>query len=120
MANVRSIDRTTGTGQTIGAVTADLVTVALVASTSYALQGVVVGKDSSGNTVAGLIVSGAKRAGGGAALVGAAVQLLLVADAAVATATATWVASGNNVILRATGLALITIDWTAEATVWAN
>lgn len=67
-----------------------------------------------------LVLGGAKRVGGGAVLVGSVASLLLVADAAVSTATGTWVVSGNALILRVTGTLLITIDWTAEATIWAN
>lgn len=120
MANARTIHRVTGTGQSVGTGTADLVTVALAANTSYAVQGVAVGKDSSGNTVCLLVMGGAKRVGGGAALVGSVATPLLVTDAAVSTATGTWIASSNNLILRVTGTLLITIDWTAEATIWAN
>ena len=120
MATSRTVKRFPGTGQTVLATTADLATYTLAASTSAVIQFYVVGKNSSGDSVSIAGVAGAKRAGAGAALVGAVAGLLTVADAAVTGSTATLVASGNDIILRATGVALQTVDWFGEIVAWEN
>lgn len=100
-----------GTGQTIGAVTADLVTLDLGGTAgAYSIQARVVGFESS--TPAGCVY----QIDGGARTTGAAVTLIgqsqeVQEEAALTSADVQLVVSGNNLIVRATGVAALTIDW---------
>lgn len=103
-----------GSGTTIGAVTADLITIplGLVAGT-YQFEARVKGFESTGpagcgyNVYATFITDGAS-----ATLVGN--QSVFNEDPSLSTADAYFVASGNNAILQVLGVALLTIDWNAE------
>lgn len=113
------IYRRTGTAQTVGAVTGDVVTFTLTADTSIVIQAYLTGNNATTDSASFAIIGGAKRTGaGGAAIIGAIVGALGVVDAVVAGTTATIVASGNTVILRPTGVALQTIDWFGELLIW--
>lgn len=101
----------TGTGQTIGAVTADIIIVACGATPgTYEFDARVSAFEAGTPSGAGFKVSGAVRTTGAAAvLVGSITSGN--AEAAIAACTAAIVVSGNNAILRVTGVALTTIDW---------
>lgn len=107
-----------GTGTTVGAVTADLITFALGAvAGNYTFQGRISGFESttpgglSGRLISGVITTGA-----------AGTEISSEADWAVATAALgvaggdlmELVVSGNNVIIRITGIAGLTINWNAD------
>lgn len=103
-----------GTGQTIGAVTDDLITLDLGSTAGmYAVQVRVSGFESS--TPAGCnyqIDGGARTTGAAAVLVGQSQELN--EEAAISAADVVLVVSGNNLIVRATGVAALTIDWTCS------
>lgn len=100
-----------GTGQTIGAVTADLITLSLGAvAGAYSVQVRVVGFEDT--TPAGCnyrIDGGARTTGAAATLIGQ--SQALNEEAALATADVVLVVSANNLIVRATGVVGLTIDW---------
>jgi hypothetical protein len=103
-----------GTGTTVGAVTADLITIplGLVAGT-YQFEARVKGFESSTpagcgyNVYATLITDGAT-----ATLVGN--QSVFNESVALEDADAYFIASGNNAVLQVLGQALLTINWSAE------
>ena len=100
-----------GTGQTTGAVTDDLITLDLGAvAGAYSVQVRVVGFEST--TPAGCnyqIDGGARTTGAAATLIGQSQELN--EEAALTSADVVLVVSGNDLIVRATGVAALTIDW---------
>lgn len=100
-----------GTGQTTGAVTDDLLTIDLGATAgTYAVQVRVAGFEST--TPAGCnyqIDGGARTTGAAATLIGQSQELN--EEAALSAADVSLVVSGNDLIVRATGVAALTIDW---------
>lgn len=103
-----------GTGQTIGAVTADILTIPLgaVAGTQQ-FEARVKGFESTTPAGCGYNVYGTLITDGvTATLVG--VQDVFNEDPALVTADAYFIASGNNAVLQVLGVAGLTIDWTAS------
>ena len=107
-----------GSGQTIGAVTADLITVNLGATPStYSFDAVVSGFELAGlNGCSYKIFASAKTNGAGSAPIGVPNQIVME-DAALVAADATFTGAANTAILRVTGVAGLTIDWDATLTI---
>lgn len=104
-----------GTGNTVGAVTADIVTVALGgAAKTFTITARVAGFESTGPSSTGYSLMNVVRTNGAAAtLVGTTVKDI-IESAALAAADADIVVSANNVIVRVTGVAGLTINWSAD------
>lgn len=104
-----------GTGQTVGAVTADLVTIALGATpTTYSFDVLVAGFESTTPAGVGYTILASVRTTGAAAVIVATNTNIAKEEAALATAACDLIVSGNNVIIQATGVAALTIDWKAR------
>lgn len=103
-----------GTGATSGAVTDDVITVALGASArAFSFHVLVVGFEST--TPAGIsyeMVAGARTDGASATIIGTA-DVTSNEEAALSAASIDMVASGNNAIVRVTGVAALDINWRA-------
>lgn len=109
-----------GTGTTVGATTADLITFALGATpanfifdanvSAFATAGV--GSPAG----AGYSLFGSTRTTGAAASLVGTPDKITNEEAALATADANLIVSGNNAILRVTGVAGLTINWKVVAT----
>jgi len=102
-----------GTGQTIGAVTADIITVAAGGTAgAYQIEAHIVGFESTTPT------SGAYRLVNGARTTGSATTLTGSTDKTVNEEVAfndiDIIASGNNFIVRVTGIVGLTISWSAK------
>lgn len=103
-----------GSGQTIGAVTANLITFPMGAVAGMRiLEAKVEGFEATGpGGVAYNLVGGARTTGAAATLVGV-VDKVVLEDAALVTADANLVQSGNNIIVQVTGVAGLTINYKA-------
>jgi hypothetical protein len=103
-----------GTGQTIGAVTDDLITVPLGAvAGTFQFEARVKGYESGTPAGCGYNIYGTFTTDGvTATLVGD--QSVFNEDAALAAADAYFIASGNNAILQVLGVTALTINWDAE------
>ena len=104
-----------GTGATSGAVTDDLVTIALGGTAGAFTFQVIVAAFESGTPAAASyqIVGGAITDGAAATLVGTP-DSIVNEDAALTDASVTLVADSNNIIVRATGVAALDINWVAS------
>lgn len=108
-------DTTDGIGQTIGAVTADIITFALGAVPgTYAIEVRVSGFDAGTPSGVAFKIFGSVRTMGAAGVLLGVPDVVSQPEVATATALANIVVSGNNVIVRVTGVALLTIDWGAD------
>jgi len=106
---------TSGTGQTVGAVTADIITLALGATPgTYALEGRVAGFESSTPAGAGFQIFATVRTDGASATLVGVPDIVGNTEAAINTALADVIVSGNNAIIQVTGVAALTIDWGAD------
>jgi len=112
--DVRLTNRLQGTGSTVGATTADIITFSLGATPgAYKFFFNLVGFEATTPMAGGYDIDSSART------TGAAATIISVPDADededVAFVPANWdvIASGNNVILRVTGIAGFTIDWSA-------
>lgn len=112
---IANTGQTDATGQTIGAVTDDVITIALGATAGvYTLEARIAGFDSTGPSGCGYQLFGTVRTtGAAAALVGTPDQVANE-DVALAAADADIVVNANNAIIRVTGVAARTIDWAAH------
>jgi hypothetical protein len=100
-----------GTGQTINAGTADLVTIALGATpATYTLSGNIAGKAATASGIGGNSIGTFRTDGATATLINS-VDNIFNKDLAIAGASYTFVTSGNNVIYRATGSLGSVINW---------
>jgi len=106
-------NRFQGTGSTIGATTADIVTFALgVTPGTYTLNFFLSGFDAVTPSGVQYTISGGVRTTGAAAtLIGRNIDVN--SEAALVASIADLVISANNVILRVTGVAGLTISWSA-------
>ncbi len=103
-----------GTGTTIGAVTADIITIPLGAvATTYTFEARVAGFESTTPAGCGYQLIAMFRTDGAAATQIGTTERVANEEAALVGANADFVASANNVILRVTGVALLTISWKA-------
>lgn len=113
---IASANAGTGTGQTIGAVTADLITIALGAvATTYTIEARVAGFESTTPAGIGYLIVAAVRTTGAAASVVGTPEVTAFEDAALGAGLGTIVASGNNAIVRVTGVGGLTINWRASS-----
>ncbi len=105
-----------GTGQTIGAVTADLITIPLGAvAGTYQIQASVSGFESTGPSGVGYRLTGTIRTTGAAATIIGSIDKIVNEDAALAAGNADIVISGNDAIVQVTGVAGLTIDFAATS-----
>ncbi len=104
-----------GTGQTIGAVTADLITIPLGATpTEYTIEAKIAAFEST--TPAGAsynLICGARTTGAAASIVGTQ-DKYVAEDAALVGCDANFVAVGNTIIVRVLGVAALTINYRAS------
>lgn len=102
-----------GTGNTIGAVTDDVVTIPLGAvAGTYTFDIKAAGFEAAGPRAVGYTLVGAVRTDGAAAtLIPGQTLDEFEEDATIDPATVNIVVAGNNAIIRVTGVALLTIDW---------
>jgi hypothetical protein len=104
-----------GTGQTIGAVTADLITVNLGAiPTTYVFEAKVAGFEGTTPASAGYsLICVARTTGAASSIIG--VQDKYVAESpALVPSDANFVAVGNTIVVRALGTAGLTVNWSAS------
>lgn len=100
-----------GTGQTINTGTADLVTLPLGGSAAtYTLTANIAGKAATQSGVGGTVF-GVVRTNGATATIINVNSPVIESDLVLAGASFTFVTSGNNVILRATGSLGTVINW---------
>lgn len=104
-----------GTGTTVGAVTADIATILLSDNTAYTFEAHVTARAAGGTEWAGYIIGRVfrRQAAGVATAVGALATMLsnetnLAADASLE------VDGGNNVVVRVTGVAAQTYNWSTS------
>lgn len=103
-----------GTGSTVGAVTADLITISLGATpTTYIFDVQVVGFNASTPAGVGIDIFGSARTTGAAATVIEEPDKFVNPEAALTGADANLIGSGNNIIVRVTGVGGLTINWRA-------
>lgn len=106
-----------GTAQTVGATTADIITIPLGATpATYTFSARASGFQSAGPSGAGYIITGAVRTNGTTAtLLGTPTQDVYE-EAALVGADCDLVVSANDAIIRATGVTALTIDWASDLT----
>jgi hypothetical protein len=106
-----------GSGQTIGAVTADLITFPMGAVAGMRLlEAKIEGFEATGPNGCGYnLICGCRTTGAAATIVGAQ-DKYISEDAAVVAADGNFVVSGNNLIVRVTGVAALTINWKSTLT----
>jgi len=105
----------TGTGQTIGAVTDDVITFALGAIAGvYTFHAKVVAYEATTPAGAGYEITACVRTTGAAGVLVGVPVINAIEEAALVAANATMVVLGNNAIIQVTGVLALTIDWTAE------
>ncbi len=112
--DVRLTNRLTGSGTAVGAVTTDLVTFSLGASGSYRFNFLVAGRDTAGAAVGqgvGYTIDGSARTDGATATIISTPDIDADEDVALTTALISLIASGNNIIVRATGVAGETLTY---------
>ena len=105
-----------GSATTVGAVTANIITLALGATPgTYILEARIAAFNSSTPAGGGVWALGTFITDGATATLIASDATDTFFSAALATAAVDWIASGNNAVLRVTGVALLTINWRATA-----
>ena len=105
-----------GTGQTIGAVTADIITFPLGATAgTYTFDINVASFEPTTPAGAGYGIVASVRTTGAAAVLVPNQAIDELEEAALIAADALVTVSGNNMIVRVTGVAGLTIDWKATA-----
>ena len=106
---------TLGTGTTIGAVTADLITLNLGAvPTTYIIEAKVCGFENTTPAGAGYNLICIARTTGAAASIVAAQDKYVAEAAALLGCDGNFVAVGNTIVVRITGTAGLTIRWKAS------
>lgn len=114
---VQLTNRTPGTGQTVGNVTDDVITFAMGGSARTCSFFVYVAAFES-TTPAGAsykIFGGVRTTGAAATLCGVP-DIITNEEAALTAASVSLIVSGNNAIVRVTGVLGLTINWTAQLT----
>jgi hypothetical protein len=110
-------NRLQGTGTTVGATTADLVTFSLgVTPGAYNVEAKVVGFNSSTPSSTGFTVIGTVRTTGAAGALDGTPDETPVESIALIASDVDFIISGNNLIIRVTGVAGLTINWNVVAT----
>lgn len=111
---VQLTNRLTGTGTSVNAATSDIITFSLGAIVaSYRFNFDVIGRDTTTGDSVGYSVDGTAKTNGAAASLVATPFIDNDEDASLVTADMDLIASGNNIILRATGVAGQTITYKA-------
>jgi len=114
---VQLTNRLQGTGTTVGATTADLVTFSLGATPgAYNFELKIVGYTTTGPAATGFTILGTMRTSGAAATLVGTPDETVIEDISMLASDVDMVASGNNLIIRSTGVAGLTIDWNVVAT----
>ncbi len=114
---IQLTNRLQGTGTTVGATTADLVTFSLGATPgAYNFELKVVGFDAVTPSGTGYTILGTMRTSGAAATLVGTPDETVIEDAAMITSDVDMVASGNNLIIRVTGVVGLSINWNVVAT----
>lgn len=105
-----------GTGSTVGAVTADLVTLTLSAATNtaYHLEAMIIAYEDTGPGAARYLVSAVVYTDTAAATLVGGVDTNTAESAALSAADATIVVSGNAAIVRVTGVVGLTMNYRAS------
>ncbi len=122
--------RDTGVGQTIGATTANILQVSIAApaisgnidNCAFYVEATFAGYDATGGAAVAAKVSRVfKRVAGALTALGAqAVISAIAGDAALLAATVTLNATGVALQMQATGVAGVTINWTACVEIWST
>lgn len=106
---------TSGQAQTVGAVTANVITLPLGGTpATYALEGRIAGFEASTPAAAGFQVFATVRTNGTTATLVGIPDIVGNAETAIDSALADVIVSGNNAIIQVTGVAALTIDWGAD------
>lgn len=103
------------TGTTVGAVTVTLLTFTTVLNSVHDFEATISGVDASGNTAT--FIWRAKGQNSGGTVTVALINQKRQRAAPLATATTTIGVSGGNILVQATGVALLTIKWTTSVNV---
>jgi hypothetical protein len=103
-------------GQTVGASTATLLTFATTLNSVHDFEATISGVDTANANVATFVWRAKAKNSVGVVTV-TLIDQKRSRDAALATATTTIGASGSNVVVQATGIALLTIKWTTSVNV---
>lgn len=112
---LRFADSWNGIGQTIGAVTVDLITIPVPLATVIGILAFTTIYQGAGpNAQLGQLSGVVQRVAGGPVVTGSAFAIIAGTGGLAATA-GTIVVSGNNVILRYTGVAGLTLQWMAQS-----
>lgn len=115
---ISSTGSSAGSAQTIGAVTANIITIPLGAvPATVSIDAVISGFEGGTPASAGYKVFAVARTDGIAGMIVGVPNQILMEDAALAAADATVVIVGNDAIIQSTGVALLTIEWDATAKV---
>jgi hypothetical protein len=102
------------TGQTVGAVTADLISIDLGATPrSVIIEAKVVGYESTTPLGIGYNLICAARTSGAAATIVAAQDKIVFEEGALLAGDCDLVAVGNTIVVRALGTAALTVNWKA-------
>lgn len=99
--------------QTIGAVTADITTIPLVVAGTYTFESRVSAWTTTGPAGGGFSINGVLRSDGVTATLIGDSDGFLHSDAALNSADVNIISSGNNAIVRVTGVLGLTINWGA-------
>lgn len=112
-----SIDGLTlGTAQTIGAVTADVLTIPLgITPTNFIFTCNIAGYEAAGSFGCSYFVIGSVKTNGIAATIIPDPDYTVSEDLALAAADIDMLAVGNSVVFRVTGVAGLTINWKAQS-----
>lgn len=111
---VQLTNRLQGTTTTVGAVTGDAITFALGATPgTYAIEVRVAGFEATTPAGVGYSLFGSIRTTGAAGSIIGTVDRINNEDPALVTANATIIASANNAIIQVTGVAGLTLNWSA-------
>ncbi len=105
-----------GTGQTVGAVTDDVITIDLGATPgTFTISASVSAFETSTPAGAGYRLTAMVRTTGAAGTLIGAVTQIIQEEAALAAGTATIVVVANTAIIRVTGTAALTVEWSATS-----
>ena len=103
-----------GGGTTVGAVTADIITIPLGAlAATYSFDALIAGKADTADGIGGNLLGSFKTNGAAASVLDVVDQIYNADLALQTTGDFEFVASGGDVILRVTGVAGFTIEWFA-------
>lgn len=114
---IQLTNRLQGTGTTVGATTADLVTFSLGATPgTYNVEARVSGFNSSTPASTSYTVIGTVRTSGAAGALDGVPDETPIENIALLTSDVDFIISGNNFIIRVTGVAGLTLNWAVVAT----